>query len=431
MKDANQAQCHKDRLYRSLQAFSILPVVILGLICTISVSKTFTSAMHKEVRNGLEAAANMTVLAFDTLYPGNYQLVGDKAYDLLKGDTVLTGDYTLIDQIKEKTGMEITLFYYDTRILTTIRNNSGERIVGTSAEQRVLENVLRGGKARFYTNASINGEKYFAYYAPLRNSDGGIVGMIYTGKPYKEVNASIYSGLIPLILLTICGATMAAVFASSYTGKLIWALQQIRVFLSCIAAGDLTTKIDRSLLNRHDVLSDMTGSAIHMQQSLHKLIEEDQLTGLNNRRFGDQKLRQIQEIAVKTGAPFTIAIGDIDFFKKVNDTYGHDCGDEVLKEVAKVLSKNVIGKGYVARWGGEEFLLVFHNTLLYTAMGHLQLIMNDIRNIKVPYDGQTISVTMTFGLAQNKPDSTINSLLREADQNLYKGKTGGRDRIVS
>lgn len=421
----------KGRLYHSLQLLGTLPVLILGLICIYSVSKTFSAAMYQEVRNGLENAANMTLYTYNLLYPGDYRLVGEQAFDLLKGDTVLTGDYDIIDNIKEQTGMEITLFYYDTRILTTILNNDGNRIIGTGAEKRVLEQVLLGGKPHFYTNASIDGEKYFAYYAPVCNSNGSIVGMIFTGKSCHEVNTAVNKGLLPLILITIGCAVLVGALITSYTRNLLLDLNKIRVFMSHIAAGDLTTQIEPALLNRHDALSDMATSAVHMQSALHKLIEEDILTGLLNRRCGDQKLRRLHDTAEKTGAPFTIAIGDIDWFKKVNDTYGHDCGDIVLKQIAEILAKNMRGKGFVARWGGEEFLLVFPNTTLITSMGHVQQIMNDIRNIKIPYEEQTICVTMTFGLAQNWSDSTITDLLREADQKLYEGKSGGRNRIVS
>lgn len=421
----------KGHLYRTLQAISIAPVLILGIVIIVFASQTFTGAMHKEVKSELKNISSTVAAIYDILYPGDYRLVGENAYDLVKGDTVLTGDYSIIDRIKKDTGMEITLFYHDTRILTTIRDENGSRIIGTSAESRVLNTVLKQGEAHFYTNATVNGILYFAYYAPLYNSDGSIAGMVYAGKPCSRVNAAIVQALAPLVILTALSVLLAGIISSSYTRKLIYALQQIKGFLSRVSTGNLSAEMDSSILRRHDELSEMARSASHMQTSLRRLVEEDTLTGLHNRRFGDKKLRQIQENASRTQAPFTVAIGDIDFFKRVNDTYGHECGDTVLQQVAEVLKRNMLGHGTAARWGGEEFLLIFNHMELAEAEAYLQKVMEEIRNISVRYEEQEVRITMTFGLAQGTAGGNIKQLLREADEKLYAGKANGRNCILA
>ena len=160
------------------------------------------------------------------------------------------------------------------------------------------------------------------------------------------------------------------------------------------------------------------------------MIEQDALTELYNRRSGDKKLRQIFEEARSSRHSFALAIGDIDFFKKVNDTYGHECGDAVLKNVSALLKQHMWRRGFAARWGGEEFLLVFENVDLTEGRKQLELLMDKIHELDTLYEGQHVKVNMTFGLICD-PDKDIHALLKEADEKLYIGKTNGRNQVVS
>ena len=160
------------------------------------------------------------------------------------------------------------------------------------------------------------------------------------------------------------------------------------------------------------------------------MIEQDALTELYNRRSGDRKLRLISAEAKESGCSFALAIGDIDLFKRINDTYGHECGDAVLKKVSATLKQHMWHQGIAARWGGEEFLLVFEDTDLETARQQLDELMEKIRTLDILYDGQHVSLTMTFGLIC-KPSEDVHLLLKEADEKLYIGKTNGRNQVVS
>ena len=153
-------------------------------------------------------------------------------------------------------------------------------------------------------------------------------------------------------------------------------------------------------------------------------------TELYNRRSGHKKLRQIFEKARSSRHSFALAIGDIDFFKKVNDTYGHECGDAVLKNVSALLKQHMWRRGFAARWGGEEFLLVFENVDLTEARKQLELLMDKIHELDTLYEGQHVKVTMTFGLVCES-DKDLHTILKEADEKLYIGKTNGRNQVVS
>lgn len=420
----------KGHLYRSLQSISVVPLLVLALIITIFSYYSVRKAMHAEVHIELRNTADSVIMIYDLLYPGDYHLEDGDSSDLFKGTQLLTSDYSIIDRLKSDTQTEITIFYQDTRILTTICTSEGVRITGTEANTLVTQEVLLSGQPHFYTNTEIHNQQYFAYYTPLRNSDGSIVGMVYAGKPCTEVDAAVRRAVLPIILIAIFSMIVVSLIVSSYTRKLTNTLQKIRSFLSEVSAGNLWEELDSDVLQRGDELSDMGYSALYMQRSLRNLVEQDTLTELNNRRFADKHLKQTQMNANTCGNNFVVAIGDIDLFKSVNDTYGHDCGDVVLKRVAVILKNHMSGKGFVARWGGEEFLFLYDSMALNDAYTETESLLCEIRKMEIDYEKQTIQVTMTFGLAEGGKDTNIRELLQKADAKLYEGKEGGRNRIV-
>lgn len=421
----------KGKLYYSLQAFSCVPLLILGLVIMIFSFKTVQSTMYEQVRTELQDVTEMLVATYDMLYPGDYSLQGDGAYQFVKGDSIITSDYSVMDRFREETGIEFTIFYEDTRILTTILDEQGQRIVGTGANERVFQDVFTGNAPHFYTNTTINNVSYFAYYMPLRNADGTVIGMAYAGKPCAQVNRAVKRTIFPIFIISLCSIVIVCIISSSYTHKIITALQTIKVFLAKIAGGNLNASLGQEVLSRNDEFSEIGVSALSMQRSLRTLLEQDTLTGLNNRRYADKKLKENQEKLCTKNIPYVLCIGDIDHFKTVNDTYGHECGDEVLKAVGSILRKEMHGKGCVARWGGEEFLLLYEDSTLDQAKENAEALLTCIRHLTVSYEDTEIHVTMTLGMAQASADISINDLLRKVDSKLYLGKDSGRNCIVA
>ncbi|MBI1210808.1 MAG: PleD family two-component system response regulator [Alphaproteobacteria bacterium] len=170
-----------------------------------------------------------------------------------------------------------------------------------------------------------------------------------------------------------------------------------------------------------------------LQLSLEMAIT-DQLTGLFNRRYMSRHLNTLISNAGSTGKPVSFLILDIDFFKKINDTYGHDVGDDVLREFANRVSHNVRGIDLACRYGGEEFVVVMPDTdmtFAYMVAERLRQSVADIPfNISVP-PGQ-IAVTISIGVtASEGAADTAEALLRRADQALYRAKRDGRNRVVA
>lgn len=165
-------------------------------------------------------------------------------------------------------------------------------------------------------------------------------------------------------------------------------------------------------------------------RQLKKMASLDPLTNLMNRRGMSETLPDMQREYMEGLHGLSIAIGDIDFFKKVNDNYGHDCGDYILTTVSDIFSKYMEGKGEVCRWGGEEFLFVFTEHNPDNVFVYLNDLRHTIKHTRFTFNDININVTMTFGLEEFSPNHGIDATIKAADEKLYLGKESGRDKVV-
>lgn len=420
----------KKSLFWEMLWINIIPIFLLAATITSFSVYNFANALNKEVKKGMMDLSTTILTLYNELYPGDYNIVTyEGAIYMLKGEHQINGDFNLIDTIKGNTGVDITFFYQDTRVITTLYDENGERMIGSRVNAVVIKDVLETGEAAFYPSVEIGDEKYFAYYVPILNSDGSCMGMLFVAKPTEEVYKSVLYSILPIVLLGLIAMVLTGIFTMKFTQNLVHDIKKIEDFLSKVAKGNLNDKLDYEVAKRENELGEMGRYAVNMQRALIELVEKDALTGLYNRRYGEKKLNEVYRKKKDQNIDFCLALGDIDYFKKVNDTYGHECGDVVLTEVARTLKKNMRGRGIVSRWGGEEFLLIFENCELAKAKERLEEILAEIAEKGIIYKESTVYLTMTFGVSQGQLVS-IDGLLREVDAKLYEGKEGGRNQIV-
>lgn len=152
----------------------------------------------------------------------------------------------------------------------------------------------------------------------------------------------------------------------------------------------------------------------------------DTLTHLRNRH----SMPQIFEQYALSTNPYCVALGDIDDFKRINDTYGHSAGDKVLRTVSDVISKNIGENGVVCRWGGEEILILVKGNS-DSCVDLVEKIRLEIQNLKLTFELKEIHVTMTYGFADYGEAMNVEKLIAIADARLYKGKRNGKNQIVT
>jgi diguanylate cyclase (GGDEF)-like protein len=166
------------------------------------------------------------------------------------------------------------------------------------------------------------------------------------------------------------------------------------------------------------------------KNQLDLISRTDELTKLPNRRDIREKIQQEANRAERTHRDFCFIFIDIDKFKDINDTYGHYCGDIVLKGVADIIRKNLRKYDYVARWGGEEFLTVLPETDLDGAKIVAERFRRKVAQMKIEFSDTIIGVTITLGVALYDQKLGVDRSIQLSDHALYKGKMNGRNQVV-
>lgn len=155
----------------------------------------------------------------------------------------------------------------------------------------------------------------------------------------------------------------------------------------------------------------------------------EQALGIYNKSAGLDIIEKECKRAQRYNSPLTIVMADIDHFSRVNNTYGHLCGDTVLKEISKIFKSNLREQDFIFRYGGEEFGIIQPHTNLESAIVVAERVRINIEQHKFMYENEPIHITTSFGIAQYTPGKTPKEVIEEADHQLYEAKTAGRNCI--
>lgn len=186
------------------------------------------------------------------------------------------------------------------------------------------------------------------------------------------------------------------------------------------------------LITAFSELTALAFANVRLRENLRYQSMRDPLTGLYNRRYlEDFLLKQIHQ-SERTKSPISLLMLDLDHFKKINDTYGHDAGDVALKELGKILQEDIRVGDIAARYGGEEFIVAFYNTDEKTIKTRAESIREAVSRLQVKYGAQPVGpITVSIGVAVYPTDGrNTNELIESADKALYFAKTNGKNRIV-
>lgn len=431
---------------------AIVSMVVLSLVFVIAGSTFITRAINRQVTDRMVDLSETLLASMDSMYPGDFA-VSEKNGEifLLKGEHLFNGDFDFIDEIKSITGVDISVDYQNYAVITTFCDENGNRLVGAGDNKQIVEDVIDTGKEKFYTNVVLGKENYYAYYVPLFDANQDVIGMLCVAESSQYVKDEVWRALTPVLLISLAACIIVCVFTYKNSKVTVDAILKVQKYMKALSQENFSAELDPTVSKRTDEIGDMGLSAVAMSASLRKKVEEDQLTSLYNRRSAHKYITGTINSYIDKGTKFCLAMGDIDFFKKVNDTYGHDAGDLVLIAVSKTLKQNMIGKGYAIRWGGEEFILVFENIDAKTSIKYMNQIMDEVRSLRIKSKDQIIKVNMTFGLMEceesdkefirdnesNKNETRaefakkrMEYYINSADKKLYYGKENGRNQLV-
>ena len=187
----------------------------------------------------------------------------------------------------------------------------------------------------------------------------------------------------------------------------------------------------RDLMQVNERLLHEVAERARAEEQLAQAARADPLTGLMNRRAMLEQLEYQVARFQRNATPFALVLADLDHFKAINDTYGHDAGDQALMEIAEQLKQGLRAQDLVARWGGEEFLILLPDTDLAGGLVVAEDLREGIAAHALPVGGETLRFTLSLGVASYEAERGLNASIKAADTALYQAKIQGRNRVVA
>jgi two-component system cell cycle response regulator len=204
-----------------------------------------------------------------------------------------------------------------------------------------------------------------------------------------------------------------------------------RVLAARLRAGQRVIKLQEDARRDSENLRRFAAELAVANRRLQQAALTDPLTGLPNRRYGMERLEQEWASGVRSQRPLTCMVVDVDQFKQVNETYGHDSGDVVLRQVAAVLRKEARTEDVICRIGGEEFLVISPDTALPAALHLAERLRSAVAKTRASDGAIAQNITVSIGVAQREPGMVrVDELLKATDTALYGAKRAGRNRVA-
>lgn len=251
---------------------TIGPVVLLGLLSIFFMLTTVRSSMMEEIEEGLKGTAAATLAAYDQ-NTGDYMESSNG--DIWKGSYNISRSESLVDRIKDNTGMDVTFFYGDRRIMTSALDSNGDRILNSPAGERIVEKVLQNGEEYFSSAVSLDGVMNYGYFMPVyqNGSDDEIIGMVFVGTD-KESKDAVVNGIIFGIGAAVCVAMILCIgvglkLATSISHNIKKSIS----IMGKVAEGDLTVWVDDKMLKRKDEIGDLSRVTVKLKDTLKGILK--------------------------------------------------------------------------------------------------------------------------------------------------------------
>lgn len=260
------------KLRTKIMAIALLPILFLGIGIFILAADRTANGIYDMAYVGMEATAVAVRDIFEVGNPGKYQV--DEKGDLWKGSTLnITEAIGIVDDIKSNTGVDVTIFWGDTRILTSIENQAGERQIGTKASQQVIQKVLKEGENYLDRNVEILGKKYVVCYTPFyQENSNEIVGMVFLGTPYENISNIIHEIRVQMLWIILVVLIITTICVIRLVSRIVNALGQSMGFLHKIAEGDLKFEVDSILLRRSDEIGLLGKEILKLRNQLQTIV---------------------------------------------------------------------------------------------------------------------------------------------------------------
>ena len=260
-------------LKKKILSVAVLPVLLLGIVTIVITLTQVKSSLINEVKESLSGTAATTLAAYNQ-HSGSYLRADNK--DVWKGGYNISKSESLLDNIKEESGMDVTFFYGNERIMTSAKDRDGNRILGSPAGEKIVEKVLKGGENYFSSSVSLDGTLNYGYYIPIyqKGTDSEPIGMIFAGVD-KQAKDNTINGIILMVLLSVIFVMVACiVIAVIMSVSITRSLQKGISKVQKVADGELGSPIEEKLLKRNDEVGDLAKAIDTLQKTLQNIVSK-------------------------------------------------------------------------------------------------------------------------------------------------------------
>ena len=303
------------KLKQKILLIALIPLLILGVAITVVSNKKINDAMKVTISDGLRGTATAVRSTFRKMNSEPYTL--NENNELVKGDFNISQQVDLADDIKEVSDIDVSIYFGDTRYMTSAKDASGQRVLGTLSDTEVKDNVLGQGKEYFTDNVSVSGLQYFGYYIPLIDFETGeTVGMVFAGMQKEIVDSQIRQITMIIVVLAVVLMIFCAVLIFMIVGKMSKRLNIGVNALEEVAQGKLNFKFDDDSLRQTDEVGEICRAIKKLEENLSDIIK-NVITGskelleasdnLRNRtsitsEHVEQMEKAVNEIAIGAGS---------------------------------------------------------------------------------------------------------------------------------
>ena len=258
-------------LRKKMLVLTVLPIFVLGILVIFLSLTVVKNAMVSEIEDALRSAATATFAAYDQ-NSGSYIEAANG--DIWKGSYNISKSESIVDSIKEKSGMEVTFFYGNRRIMTSAVDADGNRILGSPAGDKIVETVLNNGEEYFSHAVSIDGTIFYGYYTPVyQDGTASPIGMIFIGANKQKKDATVHRIIYTMIACTVSLMVLCIIISVFYSGSISRSLKKSIGVVQSVAAGNLKTSIDKHLLKKDDEVGDLSRAILQLQQEMTQSLE--------------------------------------------------------------------------------------------------------------------------------------------------------------
>lgn len=258
-------------LRKKMLVLTVLPIFVLGSLVIFLSLTVVKNAMVSEIEDALRSAATATFAAYDQ-NSGSYIEAANG--DIWKGSYNISKSESIVDSIKEKSGMEVTFFYGNRRIMTSAVDADGNRILGSPAGDKIVETVLNNGEEYFSHAVSIDGTIFYGYYTPVyQDGTASPIGMIFIGANKQKKDATVHRIIYTMIACTVSLMVLCIIISVFYSGSISRSLKKSIGVVQAVAAGNLKTSIDKHLLKKNDEVGDLSRAILQLQHEMTQSLE--------------------------------------------------------------------------------------------------------------------------------------------------------------